>query len=146
MPGKGRGVMSRVKVDWKLSEFGNAGLISTKSVEAKVKVKESDDPIKGNVTVIGRIVNLPEFLPKVEEIINKGKKDGEKTKLTHEYLLADFVNRNILTNFKQYLRVKANPAAAVKAAIARVTKQFPNLPEEQIKAMAEMMLASMKME
>lgn len=142
--------MARQKTDWNLNEAGSKGLVSTKSREVSIRVKDKDTgektELKGNITVVGRVANLPGFIAHVEAVINKGKPDEKKVHLTHEYLLREFVNNNIVTNFKQYLRVKANPKAAVAAAIKRLRDQFPKLSEDKLKAMAEMMIDSMTAE
>lgn len=141
--------MARQKIEWNLETLGNNGVISTRLQKFSVPTdKKNEDGTKvtvdGTTTIIGRVIDPLRFKTAAEESFNKGKKESERVNLTYEFLLAKFVNDSIGTNFKAGLRVKADPAAAVKRAIERIRRQFPNMPEDKAAAIAAMMLDSME--
>jgi|MudIll2142460700_1097286.scaffolds.fasta_scaffold22627_1 hypothetical protein len=134
--------MARKKLNWNLVDHAGKGLISTVETTQSVPKPDKSGKITGNLTLVGRIVNLPAFQAQMEKVVNDGKEDNEKVTLSHAYLLAKFVNDALVTNFKQYLRIKADPTKAAIRAIERLRKQFPNMPDEQLSAIGAMLVQS----
>ena len=132
--------MARQRIEWNLSGVAGMGIVSLKELKVSVPTeKGSEKKIEGSATIIGRVLDTVKFRELAEAAYNKGKKDADKVSLTYEFLLADFVNSVVVATKKAELRTKANPAVAVKNAIENLRKKFPNVSDEKLAAMAEML-------
>lgn len=121
--------MARTRKDWKL---GDCTCVTTK--EEKVEISKPK-PASTTVTVIDAVTDADALLAHINSVEQKNYTVGD--------ILADYVNQNILTNARIQLRQTADPDAVVSKAIEKLHKQFANLPEEQLAAMAQMIKESM---
>lgn len=119
--------MAKPRKDWKLVEVN---CVSTK--DEKIEITKPK-PASATVTVIDNVNDAEALLAHINAV------EKNEKPLTYADILKDYVNTNIVSNARIALRQVADPTAIVTKALDKVRKMFPNLPEEQLAAMAEMM-------
>lgn len=122
--------MAKPRKDWKLD---SVEFVTTK--DEKVEINKPK-PASTTVTVIDHVNDADALLAHINAVEQKNYTVGD--------ILADYVNENILTNTRIALRQTADPDQVVTKALDKVRKLFPNLPEEQLAAMAAMMKDSLE--
>jgi len=134
--------MAKQRKDWKLSDLS---FISTKEQKVEIEKPKHAETV---VTLISHVNDEDALLAHINAIEKRGVvgEDGKvaEAALTIADILADYINENILTNTRIQLRLTADPTIVVDRALAKVKKMFPNLPEEQLNAMAAMLRDSVE--
>lgn len=123
--------MAKPRKEWNL-EGQNFITVKDEKIEIK-KPKPADTTVK----VIDTVTDVDALLNHINTV------EKNETPMTVADVLREYVNENIRANTRISLRNVADPQATVNKAIETLRKKFPHVSDEQLKAMAEMLSASM---